>query len=212
MGFAALATSLIPALVSGATALFGPKGKEAEVREFNPYSRGANQRMKQILDLTGPLNEEGMDYLHSILSNDPEAFAEFEAPIKEAYEQETIPAILERFRGGQSSGSSALDQTLARSGKDLSTALASQRAGLKNQALNSLQNYQQLALRPTKQAYTVGGTPGGADIAAANAGPALQSGAEGIIDFLKSKYGGAASGGTGGSGSVGGINAINAWR
>lgn len=207
MGWAAIA-QLLPAAIQGASALWGPKEKQPKIKDYHPYTRDQEDIIERIQELVGPLNENAMSYLNQILSNDPEAFAEFEAPMKQAYEQETIPNILERFSSVGARNSSALNQTLARSGRDLSMDLAAQRANLRDSALGRLGQFNQTALTRTKEPYIKGGAPGGASAAAPFAG----AGVEGIIDFLKSlNKGGAASGGTGGTGSVGGNTGMSAF-
>jgi len=96
------------------------------------------------------------------LSDDPEAFADFERPAMEQFQQEVAPNILERINagGGMNKYSGAVTQQLAQAGRGLSTNLAAQRANLKSNAIQGLQNYSQMGLSEQTQPYIQGGTKG----------------------------------------------------
>jgi hypothetical protein len=173
-------------------------GSESKVKDYHPYTDEQEAFINQIVQQTGPLNMQGMDYLRSILSNDPRAFEQFEAPIKQQYEEETIPGILERFSSSGARNSSALNQSLARSGRDLSTQLSAQRANLRDSALGRLMQMNQTGLTQTKQPYTVQGREGLAgpllNLGASVLGGPLAGGMKSLTNWLSSKFGGAASG------------------
>jgi len=117
-------------------------GHSPEMKQANRFSPEQQAFQQQLLGGLGMPMGSGLEYLQQILSGDPEAFAAFEAPIKQQFEQEVIPGISERFAGmgtGGAQDSSAFQQTLGRAGKELSTQLGALRAGLKNQALQQLQ-------------------------------------------------------------------------
>jgi len=176
-------------------------GKEAKVKDYHPYTDEQENFINSVLQQTGPLNQAGMDYLRQILNNDPKAFEAYEAPIKQQFEEETIPNILERFSSAGARNSSALNQTLGRSGRDLSTQLAGQRANLRDSALSRLMQFNQTGLTQTKQPYMKGGSEGLAgpllNLGASVIGGPLASGFSSLTNFLSSKFGGAASGGGG---------------
>jgi len=122
-----------------------------------PQSRGTYQR--------------GEDWINRLLSNEPGAFEDFEAPYRQQFEQETIPGIAERFAGMGSGNqsSSAFRNALGGAGANLSANLANLRSNLQMQTLphalnyaqapfQNLQNLGNVALRSTSQ--TQQGSPG----------------------------------------------------
>lgn len=183
-------------------------GKDDKIKDYSPYTDEQEQFINRILQKTGPLNDQGMDYLRSILSNDPAAFSDFEAPYQQQFQEETIPAILERFSSLGASSSSALNNSLARAGKDLSMGLASQRANLKDSALGRLQQFNQTGLTQQKQPYVKQGSPGALSALSPMAGPLAGNAFDFLSQFMNKNWGGAASG----SGSISGNSAINAFR
>ena len=126
----------------------GQKPSYDQVPVMNP------QQMEQIQQILGGLQGptgSGMDYLQGILSDDPQSYADFEAPYKQQFEQETVPMIAERFAGLNAGSSSALNQTLGQAGSDLSTTLAGLRANLKGGAMSQLQGLLGMGMQPTHQ-------------------------------------------------------------
>jgi len=144
-----------PLAIAGATgllgSLFGSKGQKGgfqQVQRFTPEQQAVFQQMY------GPLAQSmglSFDKLQQLLSDDPEAFAAFEAPFKRQFEQETVPMIAERFAGMGSHGSqssSAMQQTLGQAGRELTENLAGLRAGLQQNAMGQLQGFLGQALQP----------------------------------------------------------------
>ncbi len=154
-------------------------GKDEEeslewMENFDPETKAL---ITELLPQVKAGNKEALQYLQNILSDNPEAMAAFEKPAMDQFQQQTIPNILERFQGrGMSKGSSALNQTLGQAGKDLSTNLAAQRANLKQGAINSLQNYSQTALTPTRTPYIKGGKQGAFSMLSGDAGQGIKTG------------------------------------
>ncbi len=121
--------------------LFGHSPEMQQANKFTNQQQGYQQNMLQGL---GQPTGSGLEYLQQILSGDDSAFADFEAPFKQQFDQETVPGIAERFAGMGSGGaqsSSAFQQTMGRAGTELSTQLAGLRAGLKGQAYNSYKGF-----------------------------------------------------------------------
>jgi hypothetical protein len=88
--------------------------------------------------------QAGNDWIQKILSNDPSAYAAYEAPLMQQFQQQIIPQIAERFGGlAGNAGSSALNNSLAQAGKDLSTNIGGIRAGLQQNAVNQGLQYAQ---------------------------------------------------------------------
>lgn len=131
----------------GRKTLFGEKGKAGQIPSLTPQQQ---QFQNQILQSLQQLYPQAFQNLEGILSSSPEAFRAFEAPALRQFEQEIVPGILERL--GASAGShggfssSGLQQSLAAAGRDLSTNLAAQRAGLQSQALSQLGSLSNIGL------------------------------------------------------------------
>lgn len=94
-----------------------------------------------------PLFSAGSSQLQKLLSGDPEAFAAFEKPFYENFEQNIAPSIARRYSGlGTGSGalsSSAFNSSIAQAGGKLQTDLAAQRGQLQMQALPQALAYAQ---------------------------------------------------------------------
>lgn len=112
----------------------------------------------------------GSEYLNNLLSGDPEAFKNFEAPYMRQFQEEIIPEIANRFGGRQQS--SAFQQALGQQASGLSERLAALRSGLQMQAAPQALQYArapgefglagaQLALGTPSFGYTQKGGPGG---------------------------------------------------
>lgn len=91
---------------------------------------------------------DSADYWRDILSNNPEAFRAFEAPEQRRFQEQTIPDLAEQFAGMGSGGlsSSGFRNAAIGAGTDLSERLASMRAGLRQNAAQSLFGAGQSAL------------------------------------------------------------------
>lgn len=117
-------------------------GHSPEMKSASTFRPEQEQFQQMLLGKMGGPTNSGMDFLQQILSGDESAFQDFEAPIKRQFEQEVVPGIAERFAGMGSGGamsSSGFNQTMARSGRELSQNLAQLRSGLKMGALQQLQ-------------------------------------------------------------------------
>lgn len=145
--------------------------------KMKPFNKGAMSALEQLIAQGGglqnnPLYGAGSDFYKQILSDDPAAFAQFEAPLKQQFEQQTVPGIAERFAGmgtgGGASSSSGLQNSLAQAGKEFSTNIAGLRSGLKMQAAQGALQYAQSPIQMLMQAiglmpsqyYEIPGQPG----------------------------------------------------
>jgi len=118
--------------------IFGSGPKYQQVDRFKPQQ---NQMQQMLLSQLMQAMPQGFEYLQNILSDDPDAMQQFEAPMMQQFERDVLPTISERFAGMGSGGaqdSSGFQQTLGQAGKDLSTQLAQLRAQLKGQAMGQL--------------------------------------------------------------------------
>lgn len=119
-------------------------GRSPERQQFGKLTPEQQQFQNYILQSLGGPTGQGFDFLSQILGGDEEAFKSFEAPLKRQFEREIVPGISERFAGmgtGGAQSSSAMNQSLATAGRDLSTNLAALRSGLKMDALKQLQSF-----------------------------------------------------------------------
>ena len=92
----------------------------------------------------GSAQNQGMDYLRSLINQDPQAMQQFEAPIKRQFSEEIMPQISERFAGLGMLKSGGFQQAMARAGESLSERLASLRGGLGMQATGMLPGMSQM--------------------------------------------------------------------
>jgi len=135
----------------------GSPGGIEQVPTVNPQQQ---QFLEQLLgQLGGPLGM-GIGNLTDILSGRPEAFASFEKPARQAFEQKTIPGIAERFSGVGGQQSSAFGQQLGQAASDLETNLSAQRSGLQSQALQQLMGLLGQGMQPQFQNYQQEAQPG----------------------------------------------------
>ncbi len=141
--------------------LGGGKSKKDKIKQLAKYDPQQEAFLNQLLEMAQQGNKNAFDYLNSILSDEEGAFEDFERPYLQQFNEEVIPSILERFTGSSmSKGGSALNQSLGRAATNLSTNLASQRANLKNNAINQLNQYGQMALTQKSQPYVQKGKTG----------------------------------------------------
>lgn len=120
----------------------GSPEKHKRVSTLLPEQQGLFEQLQDALQGQGAGGAfgEGADYLYSILNDNPELMDQFFAPETQRYQQETIPGLAEQFAGMGSGGlsSSGFRNASVRAGADLSERLAALRAGLKQQASQSL--------------------------------------------------------------------------
>lgn len=164
-----------PALLgagAGLLSMFGGKGSSPKIKQTSNLSPEQQQYRDMVLNQLKETSPDMFNYINSILSDEDEAYQDFEAPYMEKYQNE-IPRILERFRGGDTKYSSALNQSLAAGARGLSTDLAAQRANLKQNVMNNLMNLSQLGLNQTNTPYIKEGKQGVMDYAAPYMGKAI---------------------------------------
>ena len=123
--------------------LFGSKDKFRQMPTMDPSQM---QALQGILGQLGALGGGGygssMDYLSKLVSGDPGALGEFEAPYRQQFESQTIPGIAERFAGANPMGgalsSSGFGQALGGAGAQLQSQLAGLHGALRQGAASSL--------------------------------------------------------------------------
>lgn len=127
----------------------------------------------------GPFGDM-MANIRSLLSGEPGAYDEYEAPLKRQFEQEIIPGIAERFAGlgtGGSLSSSGFQQAGVQAGVDLSERLGALRGQLRQGAMGQLSNLMNFGATPQFEMYqqepTMGLIPGALQAAGSAGGNAL---------------------------------------
>jgi hypothetical protein len=136
-------------VLGGLGSLGGKKGKFEQVSRLTPEQQ--NLFSSLLGNVQGPTTS-GLEMLQQLLSGDESAFAKFEAPYKRQFQQEVVPGIMERLAGAGTHGaqsSSALNQSLAQAGRELTEQLASLRGGLQQNALGQLQGLLGQSMQPT---------------------------------------------------------------
>lgn len=189
---AILASSILPQLFGKKSSTWS--GEKSKIHKLPTMS---SQQQKMFKDLfkhpdnyltpiqNQPLYGEGSEYLHKIISQDPEMMKQFEAPMMRQFNEQIVPNVAERFSGVGARGSSGFNQAMAHEAGSLSERIAAMRAnlglGAAGQALGYAQvpyNQQLAKLQfmlgtPTFGYQATGGTPGagsGFSTGLANAG------------------------------------------
>ncbi len=150
------------AFVGGAMGLlggFGDGGKKEKVKNYDPYNQEQRNYSNQLLEGAQGQQANVLNYLNSILSDNPELMEQFENPMMQQFQRKTLPGIAERFAGMNAGSSSALNQTLGEAGNDLQMNLANHRAQLKQFALQHLLGMGQTGLKGELKPYIKGGSP-----------------------------------------------------
>jgi len=139
-------------------------GTQSEMKQQPTQTPQQMQYLQQILQgLQGGNSDiQGMNYLNSLFSNDPQAFRDYEAPAMRQFNEQILPGIAERFTGmgAGSQNSSAFQQQATAAGSRLSENLAAQRANLRGQGINQMQGFGQMGLTPQFENIYMQGQPG----------------------------------------------------
>ena len=132
--------------------LFG--GKQPEAEKLSTLSGTQNKMLKNILSNyrrgdyrleNQPLYQQGSEYLSNLLSDTPEAYEKFKAPMMTEFNEQIVPGIAERFAGmgAGSQSSSAFGQQMGAAGANLSERLGAMRSGLQMQGMQQALPYAQ---------------------------------------------------------------------
>lgn len=129
--------------------LFGTKDK---IKQQSLLTGGQNNLLNSLLgQLTGQdinignnqLYRQGQDFLSGLLSGDSASYGNFAAPYMRQFNEQIIPGLAERFSGVGAQSSSAFANALGGAGAGLLENLASQREGLRFNALGKALRYAQ---------------------------------------------------------------------
>lgn len=169
--------------------LFGSKDR---FKQLPTMTGGQMQGLEGILAQLQQMQGAGgaysgaQNYLSKILSGDPGALAEFEAPYRQEFESKTVPMLAERFAGlspmGGGMSSSGFGQALGGAGAQLHSQLAGLHGALRQsaagQAMGQFNNLANLGLgtRTFENIYQPGGTGILGGLGAGMAGGAGQAG------------------------------------
>ena len=145
-------------------------GKGEKTDQFQKYTPQQQDIFSQLLGGAGGQLPQAFEFLSSILSQNPEAIAKFEAPTRRAFEEQTIPSIAERFTGAGAQKSSAFGQQLGKAGESLEEGLAAQRGNMSFQALSQLMGLLGTGLTPQFENVFRSGTGGALGNLAGSAG------------------------------------------
>lgn len=158
---------------------------------------GVPERLQQVPRFTEPQQDifsqlqqgaagalpAGFEQLLSILTQDPEAARQFEAPALRQFEEQILPTIAERFTGLLGEGaqrSSAFGQQLGQAGAGLAEKLQAQRGERGGQALQQLMQLLGTGLTPQFESIFRPRQPG-----------LVETGAQGLAQILPSLFLGA---------------------
>lgn len=149
-------------------------GKGDRFKQLGTLDPSQQQALQGILGQLGMMGGQGgaysgaQNYLSQILSGDPNAFAQFEAPYRQEFESRTVPMLAERFAGlnpmGGGLSSSGFSQALGGAGAQLQSQLAglhgALRQGAAGQALGQFNQLANLGLgtRTFENIYQPGST------------------------------------------------------
>jgi hypothetical protein len=165
----------IPAAISGGAMLGGGLmsglfGKENKPKTTQVPTMTGGQRtlLDQLTSQLGMPLGYGMQGLSSLLSNEPGAMEQFEAPYMRQFQEKTLPSLFERFAGGMGKGglggmqSSAFGQQLGGQGAGLMEILAALRGQMQQSGLHELLGFtgQGLENKATSPLYDQGGPTG----------------------------------------------------
>jgi len=157
---------------------------------MNPAASSAIESGSSALGTFDPYQGQGFldqagDTLNNFLGDyDPSGAQDFWQqsfvnPATESFEQDIIPQIMERFAGANATDSGAMNKTLARAGRDLSTQLSGQLGNILYNDKNNFMDRQQNAVNQAGNLATMPGnlamqnlglSGGGLDIAGQLAG------------------------------------------
>lgn len=167
------------------------------IGNFMDFLFGKGEQLQQVPRFTEPQQDifsqlqqgaqgaipAGFEQLLSMLTQDPEAAKQFEAPAMRQFHQEIIPSIAQKFAsqfGEGSRSSSGFRQALGAAGAGLAQDLQAQRGERQQNALTQLMQLMQTGLTPQFQTLLRQRQPG-----------LLETGAKGAIKAAPSLlYGG----------------------
>lgn len=136
---------LLAAAGSMAYDKWGKSDKMKKIPTMTKEQQSLHNRMMQMLGQGGQLGggfENALKYQQQLMDPSSEAVQQFSQPYINQFEQQTVPGLAERFAGmgamGGGLSSSGFGQSLGAAGGNLQAQLAQLKAGLGQQAAQSL--------------------------------------------------------------------------
>lgn len=123
--------------------IFGDQGGFEQFETLTPQQRDLFSQLQQALmggDTSSPIGG-AIGRLGALAGGDPQAMQEFEQPMMNQFNQETVPGLAARFGGMGSGGAlsgTGFRQAALREGSNLQDRIAATRAGLQTQAAGQL--------------------------------------------------------------------------
>lgn len=121
---------------------------------INRYGKGETG-LQGLLQET-PLYQAGQRELLDMLSQSPEAYERFKAPVMREFREEITPEIANRFAGAGALRSSGFQNALGHAGASLGEKLGALRAGLRETALGQALQYAQAPIQNQLSAAQLG--------------------------------------------------------
>lgn len=119
-----------------------------EMQKVDTMNRGQKTLLKQMMQMLGPQgnlgkgNQGAINYQQQLMDPSSQAVDQFAQPYMNQFNQQTVPGLAERFAGmgamGGGLSSSGFGQALGAAGGNLQAQLAQLKAGLGQQAAQSL--------------------------------------------------------------------------
>ncbi len=126
-------------------------GKGEQLQQVPRFTEQQQDIFSQLQQGAAGAIPQGFEQLLSMLTQDPQAAKQFEAPAMRQFEEQILPTIAERFTGLLGEGaqrSSAFGQQLGQAGAGLAERLQAQRGGRQQNALTQLMQLMQTGLTP----------------------------------------------------------------
>ena len=137
--------------------IFGKKPRQQQISYYNPQQ---NTALDQLLSGASGQLPQVFDYLQNMLSGSPEAMEAFQAPALRQFNEQIVPTLAEKFSQLGAQKSNAFGQQLGQAGASLAENLNAQRAGLQQNAVQTLLQLLQGGLQQRGENVRFGGTPG----------------------------------------------------
>lgn len=138
----------VPFAVMAGSMIYDQMTKDDKMNKVDTMSKDQKGILNQIMQMLGNQggvgkgNNEAINYQRQLMDPNSNAVNQFAAPYMEQFNQQTVPGLAERFAGlGANSGalqSSGFGQSLSAAGGNLQTQLAALKAGLGQNAAQSL--------------------------------------------------------------------------
>lgn len=147
----------VPFATMAASKLMDQMGSGDQMQKVPTMTGGQQKLLKQMMQMLNPQGglgqgmQGGVDYQRQLMDPSSQAVNQFAQPYMNQFEQQTVPGLAERFAGmgggmGGGLSSSGFGQSLGAAGGNLQAQLAALKAGLGQQAAQSLMGqYGQMA-------------------------------------------------------------------